>query len=285
MRLWNDKTKKLCVTCVTLCFDKRVLSNWSKYLPIVQRIINTSVNSATGITPAEAVFPNGLVLDKSLVSDASPIYMSSYISELQRAQARIIAIAEQNLKEKDNKHMESYPEERTVFPVGSYVLAEHRHNQLRRGPTSKLLPFLKGPLLVKSHNSEGMYILQDLVSQSISEYHVSRLRPFEYDPETLTPLEVAVSDTKDEYIVQECLGVRGNIHGNRSQLEFKIRWAGYSDKYDSWEPWEFVRDTDAVQLFCHRHPLNRIKKLVKKSYIPPDQRPPTEESDDENSST
>ena len=33
--------------------DRRVASKWSKYLPIVQRIINTSVNRTTGVAPAD----------------------------------------------------------------------------------------------------------------------------------------------------------------------------------------------------------------------------------------
>ena len=262
-----------------IVFDKRVITNWSKYLPIVQRIINTSVNSATGITPAEAVFPNGLVLDRSLVSDTSPIYMSAYISELQKAQARIIAICEQNLRDKDKQHIEQYAKERTEFKIGSYVLAEHRHNSLRRGPKSKLLPFLRGPLLVKSHNKEGMYILQDLVTQKLTEYHMSRLRPFEYDNKTLTPLQAAVTDSPDEFIVQECLNMRGDPRDKRTLLEFKIRWAGYSPEDDTWEPWEFVRDNDAVQLFLYKHPNPRVRKLAKSSFVPPEQREPEFEED------
>jgi hypothetical protein len=200
--------------------------------------------------------------------------MSSYISELQKAQARIIAICEQNLRTKDEQHIEQYKKERSEFPNGSYVLAEHRHNTLRRGPKSKLLPFLRGPLLVKSHNKEGMYVLQDLVTQKLIEYHMSRLRPFEYDPKTLTPLQAAVADSTDEFIVQECLSMRGNPRDKRTLLEFKIRWAGYGPEDDTWEPWEFVRDCDAVQLFLYEHPNPRVRKLAKSSFVPPAQREP-----------
>ena len=255
-----------------IVFDKRIADKWSKYLPLVQRIINASVNSSTGVAPAEVVFPNGLVLDKELVTEKNPIYMSSYISDMQQAQGKIIAICESNLRAKDEKHIEDYPEERTVFDAGTYVLAEHRHNSLRRGPKSKLLPFLKGPMLVKSHNNEGIYILQDLVTQRLAEYHVSKLRQFEYDPRTLTPLQTAVTDLPDEFVVQECLSMRGDPRKRKSQLEFKIRWAGYGPEDDTWEPWEYVRDSDAVQTYLYQHPNPRVNRLLPKGYVPPEQR-------------
>ena len=54
-----------------LSFDKRIASKWSKYTPFVQRIINATKNSATGLCPAEIVFPNGLQLDKSILTELS----------------------------------------------------------------------------------------------------------------------------------------------------------------------------------------------------------------------
>ena len=248
-------------------------NQWSKYLPLVQRIINSSINSSTGVTPAEIVFPNGLTLDRTLVSETNPIYLSSYIKELQRAQAMIIKICEKNLRKKDQAHIDQYSKERTIFPKGSYVLAEHRHNSLRRGPKSKLLPFLRGPMLVKSHTADGMYILQDIVTQRLAEYHVSRLRKFEHNEQTDSPLKVAVTDFPGEFIVQECLDMQGDPrkHG-RKQLRFKIRWAGYGPEDDTWEPWDCVRDSDAVQKYLHNHPNKRIRKLVKPGYTPPEKR-------------
>jgi hypothetical protein len=117
-----------------------------------------------------------------------------------------------------------------------------------------------------------MYVLQDLVTQKVSEYHMSKLRPFEYDEKTLTPLQAAVADSTDEFIVQECLAMRGNPRGKRTELEFKIRWAGYSPEDDTWEPWEYVRDCDAVQLFLYEHLNPRVRKLAKSSFVPPAER-------------
>ena len=91
-----------------IIFDHRVADKWSKYCPLVQRLLNTSKNSSTGLTPAEIVFPNGIQLDKSLLTESSSVYVSSYIQDLQQAQARIIAVAEQSLKEKDQNHMDNY---------------------------------------------------------------------------------------------------------------------------------------------------------------------------------
>jgi len=43
---------------IKIVFEKRVASKWSKYLPLVQRIINGTVHSSTGLTPAQVMFPN-----------------------------------------------------------------------------------------------------------------------------------------------------------------------------------------------------------------------------------
>ena len=193
-----------------IIFDKRVASKWSKYLPIVQRIMNTNKHSATGLTPAEIVFPNGVQLDKSLLTESSSVYMSSYIDDLQKSQARLIVLAEISLRGRDDLHMANYSAERTVFDDESYVLAEHRHNTLRRGPKSKLLPYLKGPMKVKHHDAKGTYLLQDLVTLETRTYHVSTLRPFRVDERTLTPLQAAVADTLDEFVVEEVIKMRGD---------------------------------------------------------------------------
>ena len=266
-----------------IIMDRRVARKWSKYLPLVQRIINSSVNASTGLAPAQIVFPNGITMDRGLLTEAHPIFLSSYIRDMQDAQARIIALCEETLRNKDDKHMTAYPPQRTTFEEGTYVLAEHRHNSMRRGPKSKLLPFLRGPLLVKASKDKGIYVLQDIVSQKLCDYHVSKLRPFRYDPNTLNPLDVAVTDLPDEFVVEACLGIRGNLRGPKSLLEFNVRWLGYGPDDDTWEPWKAVRDNEVILSWLASHANPRIRRLVPKSYVPPENREEQEESSDDES--
>jgi hypothetical protein len=160
--------------------------------------------------------------------------------------------------------MEEYSPLRTVFEDGSHVLVEHRHNALRRGPVSKLLPFLKGPLLVKQHNPKtGIYVLQDLVTGNCKDYHVSNLREFLYDERTLTPMQAALTDTLDEFVAEKVIRMKGDTRGSRANLSFRIRWAGYGEADDTWEEWKNCRDSFAVQTFLREHKDKRVRKLAK----------------------
>ena len=195
--------------------------------------------------------------------------LSAYMKELMDSQAMIIDIATHSLRQKDEKHMNEYPIERTQFEIDSYVLAEHRLQSLKRGPKSKLLPFLRGPMRVIGWNNENIYHLQDLVTQKVHDFHVSKLRPFLYDERTKTPIQTALTDTFDEFVVEKILDMRGNPRGPKKLLEFKVRWAGYGPQDDTWEPWEYVKNNDQLQLYLYTHEDKRLRKWVTKDYIPP----------------
>ena len=251
-----------------LIFDKRVQRKWSKYLPIVQRYINSSIHSATGCTPAEIVFPSGAQIDKELLVHENGVVVSAYIKDMQEAQGRIIALAEQHLRNRDQKHMDAHVGEEPEFQEGDFVLVEHRHNSLRRGPKSKMLPFRAGPLRVLKKLPNGMYTLRDLLTMEPKDFHVSRMFPFLYDERTLQPMQVAATDTFDEFIIEKVLDMRGNPRGPKTQIEFKVRWAGYGEADDTWEVWKNCRTSNAVQLYLYNHPNRRIRSLGMKDFDP-----------------
>ena len=117
------------------------------------------------------------------------------------SQTTLLDIARQNLTEKDEIHMKTYPTDRSEFDIGTYVLVEHRQNPLRRGPSSKLLPFLKGPMRVIA-KQDNTYTLQDIVNMRQYDYHIKNLRTFEFDPNPQNPLTYALKDDENMYQVQ-----------------------------------------------------------------------------------
>ena len=83
----------------------------------------------------------GFLFQNELEVNPSITY-SEWSQQMLSSQTTLLDIARQNLTEKDEIHMKTYPTDRSEFDIGTYVLVEHRQNPLRRGPSSKLLPFL-----------------------------------------------------------------------------------------------------------------------------------------------
>ena len=92
--------------------------------------------------------------------------------------------------------------------------------------------------------------------------HVHNLRPFAFNPTQVNPLDVA-QQNEQEFVVDGILAHRGNHH-RRSTMEFLVRWAGYDESSNSWEPYKALMHVDkrhdylrALSRFFPRHFSNR----------------------------
>ena len=126
-------------------FDNAAKSNYSRYIPLVERIINSSIHKATGFSPAQLIFGNSVDLNRGTIVEETntnnkEVSYTQWTRELCDLQLRILDIARNTLTEKDEVHMVNYPSTQTEFEVGSYVLVEYK-NVFRRGPNSKLMLF------------------------------------------------------------------------------------------------------------------------------------------------
>ena len=147
------------------------------------------------------------------------------------------------------------------FPIGSFVLVEHTQSNLRRGPKSKLLPFLKGPMKVMAINGDK-YLLRNLVTRRDKEYHIKRLFEYRYDPSTLNPLKVACKDSGEQFPVEYIEKARGSIK-DKTKMEFLVHWIGHDNP--TWEPWKNVRTTHACYHFLKNHPNEKYREIIPKA--------------------
>ena len=113
-----------------------------------------------------------------------------------------------------------------------------------------------------------MFALHDLITMKPKEYHVSTLSKFRYDERTPQPYSVAATDSFDQFIIERVIEMKGRPRGSKSQIYFKIRWAGLSEAEDTWLSWKDGFRTTAVQNFLFFNNVPDIKRLGLKDYNP-----------------
>ena len=75
----------------------------------------------------------------------------------------------------------------------------------------------------------------------------TKLKQFPFDPLRTNPTDVARIDYLEFFIV-EILQYKGDIK-KLSTLQFKIKWLGYDETYNTWEPWANLREMEILHKY------------------------------------
>jgi hypothetical protein len=251
-----------------IIFDSNIVEEWHQSLPILQRIINTSVHSSTGYSPAQILFGEKMNLDRNVIlpfeiaeaqTTAIPLYVKKHVS-LQR---KILAKAVLTQMLKDQVHKANFNKLPTEYPIGSYVLALYPENRMGRLPPTKFHTQWKGPMQIINHIG-SKYTVRNLVTGKLEDYHISSLKAFTSDNEHTNPEEVAQKDYRT-WITESILDHRPKKRRNRllrSQLEFLVKWQGYPSEENTWEPWCNLRRNSLVHEYLRN---KRMAYLIPKN--------------------
>jgi len=241
-------------------------SEWEDLVPVAKRIMNGVRNESNQTSPAEIVFGNAVILDRGLLVNHTElndnqIKLSHWASNMLAMQKRLMDKAETLQRKKDYAHMERFPLERTNFQIGSWVLVEYHSNILRKGPPSKMLTQLRGPMKVVA-KKEDDYTLWNSIHDKQEHVHVSLIRPFIYDANYVDPKDVARRDVLSSFVVESILDhTPKSTRTLKSKMEFKVRWEGYNEEYDLWLPFSELRDVPALHRYLWdngmKHHINK----------------------------
>ena len=134
-------------------------------------------------------------------------------------------------------------------------------------PTTNLAPKCHGPFVVMAAISHVAYQLKlPLMWKIHNIFHGSLLTPYK---ETLINGEQYQEPTPDlidgqpEWEVECVLGTRKQCH----QLQYLIRWKGFSKAHDSWEPLTHLNANTLIQEFYQRNP-SAVKTVTYKLTTP-----------------
>ncbi len=261
-----------------ILYDKRIQSDWSAVLPMVQRIINSEVHESIGVAPAALLFGNLSMINNGLltVPDNARHSMSLYMDKLMTLQKDVMEIALRTQLASQREHLDKHLAQDVIrfagtkyepmvgqvnihYPIGTNVLVQQANQAIRTGGKSKLnLPWV-GPMTVTNVNytSPNTYEVLNLVTGKTLTRNVEQLRPFVIKEGT-NPVEIAVKDG-ELYIVEAILQAKGTIT-NKEAMTFQIKWLNSEDL--TWEPWANMKDNAVF----HEYLRSRSPSLAR--YIP-----------------
>ena len=112
----------------------------------------------------------------------------------------------------------------------------------------------KGPLRVVS-GAHSQFLLLDLVTHKEKVYHVTDMKPFLFNPALTDPLDVSHRDYL-EYFVESIIEHRGNNKSRKTDLQFLVKWKGYEDDHNSWEPYANLREVAVLHEYLKVHRMH-----------------------------
>jgi len=232
--------------------DKDTQNKWSFSLPLIQRILNSTIHKSTGYAPAKIIFGDNINLDRYLINDdvqprLTTNVLPEYINNLINIQSKIKQQAQINLgttldnrinkKSKGNNIMEN------KFKANELVVVIN-HNK------SKLDFKWKGPFKVIKKLFGNVYEVEDLRNKKKLRFNSVDLKRFNC-PSNIDPINIAARD-ESEYVVKEILDhkLEGKNKKNKTHYYFLVE---FEDESKEWLPYLEVRELQAFDIYLQNH--------------------------------
>ena len=239
--------------------------SWSDLIPIVFSIVNNTPKSPLAISPLSMVygifanFDRPLFPPRPLGEVTNPV---DFVDGLVEWQNKLLDIAE----EAQSKHFTKIlgqVECHKVFQEGDFVLQLKTATGLR----GKLISRWVGPKLVLNRRnndpSHPVLDLFDLVTSQTLEASIDDCRIFHTgwfdEPTMVQDLHRLAALDKEEYEVETILDHRlvkpkGKTKIKPTDYWFKVKWAGFSEDENSWEPYATLKTLSPLEEYLSKHP-------------------------------
>ena len=242
-----------------LVLHRESIGDWHYMLPMAQRIINSTVHSGTGYSPAELLFGASVNLDATLLKiplrDQSQKTVNEWATAMLERQQKLHSLARSVQEDNQRAHLEQQKTTTDPFPPGTFVLVNYITDARgKQGPT-KLHTNKAGPYRVMSRDRD-MYTLFNPATGYFTQSHLRQLTRF-LEREGEDPTQVTFDEEKVG-VIEKVLEHRGHIE-RRSTLSFLVRWQG--PRKDSWISWEDNRNNEIIHDYLKRHGMGRIIPL------------------------
>ena len=97
----------------------------------------------------------------------------------------------------------------------------------------------------------------DLTTNKEKQYHSTKIKQFLFDPLRTKTTDVARKDYL-EFFIDKILHHTGDVT-KLSTLKFKIKWLGYDDTCNTWEPWANLREMEILHKYLI---VNNMRHII-----------------------
>ena len=249
-------------------------SDWAERLPMVEFAINSSVSATTGFSPFELNYGYTPRMVQELTRDPAMPGVRDFaeraLDNLRMAHDAIIASRVAQTHYANQHRRDELATYEDHFAVGKLVYLSTENLALPKGRARKLMPRFIGPYKVLRANpgtSDYTLDLPDTLRRRRIHptFHITRLRPFEPNDETLFPGRNAHVfydfglDADEEFEVDEIIAHRWV---GRS-IEFYVR---FKDGDIFWESYENCKDLAALDRYLELHGVTTWRRLPRNEH-------------------
>src|SRR6266702_1857474 len=220
--------------------------NWADLLPLAQYTHNSWPSATTKKTPYELILGYTPKMHQPQRTGNMPETKERLEQILEARRVAQAAITHAQSQYKDSPHFQLYSE-------GDKVWLDARNLKMMH-PTFKLAPKRYGPFPITKTISVTTYALKLPPQWHIHPvFHASLLMPYKETPIHGMNFPEPPPDLikgEPEWEVEKIV----NTRCYRNQTQFLIKWKGYSDAHNSWEPEKNLNATELVEEYYKRNP-------------------------------
>jgi hypothetical protein len=220
-------------------------NNWRRLLPLAQFAFNAWPNATTKKAPFELIMGHIPRVHQAFRVTTSPPLNDRLALIAQARKDAADALRKSQALE--------LPSNFVPYCAGDRVWLEGK-NLNTTHPSAKLAPRRYGPFLVTSAVSRTSFRLKLPATWKIHNvFHGTLLTPYKETATNGNQYQEPAPDLvngQPEWEVEQILGARKR----RQQLQYLVRWKGFSEAHDSWEPLSNINADQLIQKFYHDHP-------------------------------
>src|SRR6266567_8520850 len=241
--------------------------DWTHWLTIATAVHNNRQNTTTGLSPNEILLGYEPTLQPTPTPLSTNDMAENRVDTLLKKRALAIEAINQAAK------LGGIPP--AQYKKGEQVWLEAMHLNLQHQKT-KLSPKRYGPFVITEEVSPVTYRLDLPLAWNIHNvFHASLLSRYhetpQHGPNYSRPPPDLISG-EEEYAMERIVNHRR--HGRSRTLQYLVKWKGYPESDNTWEPAGQVHAPECIKWYHKKFPLEDKKgtrATIKRILLPPKQ--------------